>query len=58
MAYLFQISRDVPIVEPMHEVIEFERADFPALPTPELNAELAQSLTQVAIVRDTSPVSN
>jgi hypothetical protein len=47
-----------PIMELMHEFIEFERADSSALPTSELNVKLAQSLAQLTIVRDTSPFSN
>ena len=45
-------------MELMHELIEFERADFLPLPTSELNAKFSQGLAQVTIVRDTSPFSN
>src|SRR5206468_10265619 len=38
--------------------IELERADLAALPTPELNAEFAQCVAQVAIVSDSGPLSN
>jgi hypothetical protein len=42
----------------VHTLVELERIDFTSVPTVELRAKLAQSLTQVAIMRYPRPFSN
>jgi hypothetical protein len=45
-------------MESMHKIVELEGVYFAALPTIELDAKLAQSLAQIAIVGDLGPFSN
>ena len=42
----------------MYEIVELERIDFATIPTVELGAKLTEGPAQVAILRDTRPVSN